>query len=96
MPVIEDEALVVHVVIRRSAESEFAEERVPRVLDLGVYECQPARIDGAEGHVRPHIAMHELCRDGERYEDHANSVGDRSVESVEHFGVEEAVVWLMG
>merc|ERR1711957_58134 len=81
---VEDETLVVHMVVRSSAEAEGAEKRVPWVLNLTVYQGQPTAEHSAKSHVRPHVTMHQLCCDGEGKENHADGVGDRAIKCIEH------------
>lgn len=48
-------------------------------------------------HVRAIVktVTNQLCRDGEWDENHANCVGDRAVERVEHLWVKKSVVRLV-
>ena len=92
---IEDECSMMHMVIRSSAETEQAEETIPRVMDLRVDQTEPAGPDRSKKHVLPNVGMQELGGRGKWDENHAKGVRYRAVKGVEESRVDEAVVRLV-
>ena len=90
------EHLVVDVVVTGRTQSESSEHTVPRQSVFGVDHGQPVGVHRPEGHVGPDVAgPYDVGRAVQRYEDHEDGIGQRSVEGIEHAGVGEAVVGLV-
>ena len=87
------EEFVVHVVVCWGAKADPSKDSVPWEHVLGVNEHEPVAVQGSKGHVGPHVAgSYEQGGTVERDENHANRVGDASVESVKEPRVGEAMV----
>ncbi len=61
-----------------------------------MYQCQPVGIEGPEGHVRPHVRVHQAGSDHQGKQDHQERVRGRAVERVKQTRVGESMVGLVG
>lgn len=95
VPVVAHGAPVVGAVVPGGAQADLAEGGVPGVVDLAVDEGEPGREGGAEGHVRPGVAVHGVRRRQEGEQDHAGGVRHGPIEGVEEGRLNEPVVLLV-
>ena len=83
MSEVVDEQLVVYVVIGRRPEPQPGEDPVPDMLVLRVDQAQPVCIQGAEGHVGPHVRRYDSCGHHQGNENHQKGISGRAVERIE-------------
>ena len=70
------ENLVVHMMIGRSTESNFAKNAVPRKNVFGMNQGEPARVRRSKGHVGPNVTSSDNVFRGKEWNDnHAQCIG---------------------
>ena len=74
---------MMHMMIRCCSKAYSAKHAIPWMMIFTVNQAQPIGIQGAEGHVRPHIGPDYIRSEEERDEDHEKRISWTAIESIE-------------
>lgn len=95
MSIIVNETPVMNMMVPCGAQTELSKCGVPRMCHFAVNEREPWWINCTECHIRPCIAMHGICRDNERNQNHKDRVGHRSIKCVKHSRTQKSMMSLV-
>ena len=81
------------MMIGRCAETEFAKHGIPWQDVFGMNQCEPRGVGGPKRHVRPNVTRaHNLCRAGQRKDNHANRIRQTAVKGIKQSWIGKAMM----
>ena len=95
MPVVVLKQLMVHVVISSGAYAQHSEHWVERMRILTMDEAQVIAINSTKSSIAPHVSPHDVCGQVKGYQNHADGVHKRTIESIKQTRGLKYVVRLM-